>query len=63
MLILNTSFSTEVTCAFLLEENIVEISELNTFKPRERTILLFNFEPLSDQCGRFRRFSRAQVTL
>ena len=41
----------------------MEISELNTFKPRERTILLFNFEPLSDQCGRFRRFSRAQVTL
>ena len=31
-------FSTKVTCAFLLQEKILELSEINTFKPQETTI-------------------------
>ena len=32
-IILNCEFSTKVSCAFLLQENIEKLSELNTFKP------------------------------
>ena len=33
-------FSTKVTCAFILQEDVSELSELNTFKPRKITIVL-----------------------
>ena len=36
LMILNCDFSTKLICAFLLQENIWELSEINTFKERDR---------------------------
>ena len=39
MIIFNCRLATKVTRAFLLQENMYELSELNTLKPRNKTMI------------------------
>ena len=38
MITVHCGFSTKVTCTFLMQENMQELSKINTFKPRKTTI-------------------------
>ena len=49
LIIFNSGFSTKLTCTFLLQKNILEVSELNTCKPRKN--IIFHILDISEFCN------------